>query len=251
MTTSYDCLSCIPKSYADYNYLDTFFPAPYATPSILRPDNRELATSLVAYHLIDQKFPAIDPHVKWGLKIEPSEEYNLPFKQPFWAYINKKYPIQMIRLVLGWDNQLAMRVVDLGNGYFLHALGMDPITYKETNKDALYLSFLFSIDAKTNDGIKRLVSFVEYASNMPRNPFQKAFYKPFGYEKLNRYSKHLNILGYDQYPGHTTARLEKIYKRMLSGRPTKQLDDGDPYWISDLFSPKDQVPGEWPYPLLS
>jgi hypothetical protein len=203
--------------------------------------------------MVDRQFPAIDPHVKWGLRIEPDEEYSLPFKRPFWAYINKKYPIQMIRIILDWDNQMAMRLVDLGNGYYLHALGMSPFTYKEINEDALYLSFLFSINGKSFDGINRLADFVRYAAMMPSNPFDKCFYKPYGHEKLTEYSSHLGVLEYDQYPGHTTERLAKIYQKKLLGKPTNQLDrDGDPYWISKLFKPADPIESnKWPYPLLN
>lgn len=252
MPTPFECLDCIPKTYADYRYLDTSFPVPYPTPSVLRPDDRELSLSSVAYDLIDRHFPPIEPHVIYGITIEPGIEYTIPFKNPFFAWINERYKIQMIRIVLDWDNQLAMRLVDLGGGYHLQALGMNPVSYKEINKDALYLSFLFSINAKSHDGINRLADFVKYAAQMPCNPFKKCFYKPYGYEKLTRYSTHLGVLEYDQYPGHTTKRLGKIYKRKLLGRPTNQLDrDGDPYWISELFQPEDPVPGDWPYPLLS
>lgn len=251
MPTPIECLDCIPKSYADYRYLDTSFPVPYPTPSVLRPDDRELSLSSVAYDLIDRQFPPIESHVIYGITIEPGIEYTIPFKNPFFAWINERYKIQMIRIVVDWDHQLGMRLIDLGGGYHLSAVGMNPITYKCIEKDALYLSFLFSKGARTNDGTDRLVEFVKYASMMPDNPFKRCFYKPFGHEKLTRYSKHLEILQYDKHASHTTERLERMYKKKLLGRPTKQLDrDGDAYWLTDLFKPEDPIPGEWPYPLL-
>ncbi|MBL63795.1 MAG: hypothetical protein CMI30_10360 [Opitutae bacterium] len=225
----------VPTDVGDYRYWDLSFP-PIQTPP-----------------------PATIPYLpkrnyEWVKGIDIPVGSKGAFKHPWWAFVNKRYPLQTSRLIASWETSYCYCKVNLGGGYWLLSSPMDPDTLSTRTNKAFYICFLYQLRGYSNrgGGTRRLAGFIKYLSGMPRCPFTVVYFRPTGDELLSVMAPHLSALGYRR-TGHKTADLKRIYSRMLKGKPTRHLDDfGEPYWRSDLFQPTDSIygPKDCPWPRL-